>query len=249
MMKICMLETSPSGPLRHRREDLDFFFVTHDKENKNSLSYNPGFKWAENRNFLASNFNNNQYDYYWFTDYDVVYSTNTELNVVDQIKKDLSEYNPLVLVCDSQSKNYPKNGNLKVQSFLFSNNQMKIVHKSVLDLFFPMPTKYGCIWDTCHYFNVIESCLLGKVALTSNVFAEGIISDPKSQGNHQSMHKIHSDINLILKKDNNLSHQEFKSKYQSKSLKVDLKKDDIDIKEYVNSFLDIEKLNKMKLEL
>jgi hypothetical protein len=244
-MKICMLETSPKGKLVHRNENIDIFFVTHDEYNPEALSFNKGMSWAKNRNYLFTNRPSN-YDYYWFTDYDVKYTSDTELSVVDQIKKDLIDYNPLVLVCDSKSKNYPKKNNAKVQSLLFSNNQMKIVHKSVIDLFFPMPTIYGGIWDTCHYFNVIESCFLGKVAVTSNVYCEGVISEARSQGNMDSMSRIHSDLNICLLKDNNLSHNEFKLLYQQKGLETELIKEDIDVQNFYNSMFNESKLRNLK---
>lgn len=244
-MKICILETSPKGKLNHRDEDVDTFFVTHDEYNPEALSFNKGMKWAENRNYLFTN-RPSDYDYYWFTDYDVKYTSDTELSVVDQIKKDLFDYNPLVLVCDSKSKNYPLKKNAKVQSFLFSNNQMKIVHKSVLDSFFPMPTIYGGIWDTCHYFNVIESCFLGKVAVTSNVYCEGMVSEARSQGNMDSMSKIHSDLNTCLLKNNNLSHNQFKLLYQQKSLETELIKEKIDAQKFYNLMFDQSKLDNLK---
>lgn len=196
-MKICLLEVGPKGPLKEIRSELiedfgdDYFYVTHDEEVEGALSFNQGKCWAENRNYLAANVPRN-YDYYWFTDYDVKYMVK-EGRVKDQIVKDLELMKPSVMVCDCPNRVHDNSGGIRdtgdrYKNIAMSNNHMKIVHKDLLDWFFPMPTLFGGIHDCCHWFNVLETPFLDSVICTFNVKCEGMISEARSQGgNMQAM--------------------------------------------------------------
>lgn len=217
-MKICVLETSPEGPISRgninkrkqfiENDKCDFFFVTHNKEAEGSLSFRSGHKWASNRNFLASHaLDLDKYDYFWFTDYDVSYTSKTKLNVVDQIIKDLEEYNPAVMVCFDpvkQSSNSHKNiylvpdTSLPIRSALMTNNQMKIVHKSLIKYFFPMPLRFGSVWDTCMYFNLLEIPFIGHTAMTYNVHGSGLVSEAASQGTQNSLNALFNSMKNII---------------------------------------------------
>ena len=194
-MKLCVLETSPIGPLQYRESFLankfcDFYFVTHDEFHPNSVAFNSGKCWAYNRNMLASRFLK-QYDYYWFTDYDVDYKSMTDLGIVDQIIMDLKHTNPAVMVCYDESKDYPLPDKNSYRCSLMTNNQMKIIHSSLIDWFFPMPIYCGGIWDCCHFMNVLEIPFMKNVIINYNVHCRGLISEEKSQGTHESIEMLH----------------------------------------------------------
>tara|TARA_E500000331_G_C17207320_1_gene691984 strand:- start:522 stop:1280 length:759 start_codon:yes stop_codon:yes gene_type:complete len=225
-MKVCLLEVGPKGPLTEIRSELledfgdDYFYVTHDEKVDGALSFNRGKCWAENRNYLAANVPRN-YDYYWFTDYDVNYTTKKG-RIKEQIVKDLESTRPAVMVCNDPSKFQNNTGGIKdtgeeYKNIAMSNNHMKIVHKDLLDWFFPMPTMFGGIHDCCHFFNVLETPFLESVICTFNVECKGMISEPRSQGgNMQAMHNyIEQAFGSELPKE--ATHQEFKSIMQNKS--------------------------------
>jgi hypothetical protein len=198
-MKICLLEVGPSGPLLNNRENIiqffkdDYYFVTHDIAHPKAMSFNKGFCWAKNRNYLAKHVPK-KYDYYWFTDYDVSYKSMTKLSVYDQVTKDLAKMQPAVMVCHDESKVKNNYGGVRYEgneykNIAMSNNQMKIIHADLLDWFFPMPTQFGGVHDCCHYFNVLEIPFLDSVICTFNVKCEGMVSEARSQGgNMQAMH-------------------------------------------------------------
>ena len=135
---MCLLEVGPKGPLTEIRSELledfgdDYFYVTHDEKVDGALSFNRGKCWAENRNYLAANVPRN-YDYYWFTDYDVNYTTKKG-RIKEQIVKDLESTRPAVMVCNDPSKFQNNTGGIKdtgeeYKNIAMSNNHMKIVHK------------------------------------------------------------------------------------------------------------------------
>lgn len=225
-MKICLLEVGPKGPLKEIRSELiedfgdDYFFVTHDKEVDGALSFNQGKCWAENRNYLAANVPRN-YDYYWFTDYDVSYAVKNG-RVKAQIIKDLETMKPAVMVCNDPSKLQNNTGGIldtgeEYKNIAMSNNHMKIVHKDLLDWFFPMPTLFGGIHDCCHWFNVLETPLLESVICTFNVKCQGMISEARSQGgNMQAMHN-YLEKSFMSELPRNVTHEKFKSVMQHRA--------------------------------
>lgn len=224
-MKICLLEVGPKGPLKEIRSELiedfgdDYFYVTHDEHVEGALSFNPGMCWAENRNYLAANVPRN-YDYYWFTDYDVAYAVK-DGRVKAQIIKDLEVMKPAVMVCNDPSKLQNNTGGIvdtgeEYKNIAMSNNHMKIIHKDLLDWFFPMPTQFGGIHDCCHFFNVLETPFLESVICTFNVKCQGMVSEARSQGgNMQAMHNyVEKAFGHELPK--NITHQQFKAIMQQK---------------------------------
>lgn len=255
-MKICLLEVGPSGPLlNNHRENIiesfkdDYYFVTHDNEHPKAMSFNKGFCWAKNRNYLAKHVPK-KYDYYWFTDYDVSYKSMTQFSVYDQIIKDLTKMKPAVMVCHDESKAKNNYGGLtyegnEYQNIAMSNNQMKIIHADLLDWFFPMPFEFGGIWDACHFFNVLEIPFLDSIICTFNVQCHGLISNPKSQGgNMTAMHNI---LNNTFKEKipKNISHSELKSLQQQRA--KSLKPKQFNIKNIqLNDYFNVTKLNQIK---
>ena len=202
-----------------------------------------------------------KYDYYWFTDYDVEYSSQTDLSVVDQIIKDLSDYNPAVMVCyDPKKTNNAGHRNIylkpdkskPIRSALMTNNQMKIVHKSLIDYFFPMPLRFGSIWDTCYYFSMLEVPFIGSVVMNYNVYGSGLVSDAKSQGTQQSLNRIFNEMKKIVSYDIQDSHLETAMMYQLKSRMKEAVKNKKDInfynEEHISSYLDLEKLYKFRVD-
>ena len=271
-MRICMLETSPKGPIKlgnidyrnnfKNHDQCDFYFVTHDEEHTAAVNFRKGKKWASNRNFLAEFASNmGDYDYFWFTDYDVEYRSQTHLSVVDQVIKDLEENTPAVMVCfDPKKQNIASqkniylapNKNIPIRSALMTNNQMKIVHKSLINYFFPMPLRFGSIWDTCYYFAMLEIPFMGNVCMNYNVYGSGLISDTKSQGTNASLNKIFNEMKQIVKFPLANNHAETSIMYQIKSRMAKFNKNNRDIDYYdkkrISNFIDLEKLIKFRID-
>ena len=77
--RFCILQVTPSVPnIEHQKmfntDYSDFYFVTHDDEHPDSLSFCPNTVWSETRNTLVE-LVPKQYDYYGFIDYDYILKT------------------------------------------------------------------------------------------------------------------------------------------------------------------------------
>jgi len=271
-MKICILETSPNGPIdsgsiNKRKEFIesdkcDFFFVTHDTQHKDALEFRKGHRWASNRNYLAKHAVqlSKPYDYFWFTDYDVEYTSNTSLPVIDQILEDLKKTMPAVMTCfDPKKQSMASHRNIYLKpdhqvpyrSALMTNNQMKIVHKSLIDYFFPLPLKYHGVWDACLFFNLLEIPFLASTVMTYNVFGSGLISGAESQGTQDSMIKLMSEMKNILNFDIGNSPSNVSTAYQVKSRMSRIKANSLDVsfynKDLLSKYINLDKLNKFKV--
>ena len=184
--KICFLETSPTGPSDYHRKLFgnnplcDWIHVTHDAPDSTALSFNKGFGWASNRNFLKEVVSK-EYEYYAFIDWDLVFTSQTELDPIEQIIKDLDDCKPAVMFCyDPIKASYYGKMDTDFKQIFCSNNQMKIYHRSVLDWFFPGPVQFGEFWDMCWYNNYLEYPFKGHVICTNNVHCSGDSHDPRS---------------------------------------------------------------------
>jgi len=190
MIKLCILETSPRGPIKIHRElvnsdKADFFFVTHDEKllSNKSLGFFYHQTWADNRNHLyescpkgqrAAKGSSHKYDYYMFIDYDVKLETISGTPIVEQILEDLEKYRPAILVPTHEREcNYLPH---KADVHLFSNNQLKIVHRSLLHYFFPLPAYFGGFWDCCAFWNILETVFAPYVIRTPNIIASSLVS-------------------------------------------------------------------------
>ena len=269
-MKLCVLETSPAGPVDNgdinKRKDFvedencDFYFVTHNEEHSDAIEFRKGHRWASNRNYLAEYaFKMEKYDYFWFTDYDVDYTSNTKLSVVEQILQDLEKTHPAILVCfdpHKQNSNNHKNiylppdSMLPIRSALMTNNQMKIVHKSLMKYFFPMPLRFGSIWDTCLYFNLLEIPFIGHTAMTYNVYGSGLVSEPTSQGNQSSMNQMFCGMKDVMLFKTTDEPAKTSLLYQMKSRHQRLLKNSKDVdyydKEHLSGFFKLEGLEQFR---
>lgn len=189
MVRLCILETSPRGPIQIHKEMVnssiaDFYFVTHDEKilSEKCLSFNYHETWAANRNSLYENVpkgqhstkgNSHKYDYFMFIDYDVKLESKTNLLALEQIINDLETYKPAVLVPTHERE---RNTVKKAGVHLFSNNQLKIVHQSLLHYFFPLPAHFGGFWDCCAFWNILEIVFAPYVIRTPNIIASSLIS-------------------------------------------------------------------------
>ena len=223
-MKLVMLETSPTGPLHvHRRflrhKSLDYRFVTHHEPHPKAAAFRQGENWISNRNFLAASVPR-RYDYYWFTDGDVAYTSQTRKGVVSQIIADLEKYHPAVMVCyDSTKRDYGEDTG-EPRAFLMSNNQMKIIHHSLIDWFFPHHfwVEGAGQWENCHLQNVLEAPFRHHIMMTPNVHARGMVSRPASQPGSSAqgfanMQRMHDWIRPSFKEPmpSGATHREYKA--------------------------------------
>jgi len=221
-MKLVMLETTPAGPLPGYREfaghsALDVRFVTYREPHPDAVAFRRGENWISNRNFLAATVPR-RYDYYWFTEYDVKYTSRTDAGVVDQIIADLEAYHPAVMVCYDITKHDYERIEGEPRTFLMSNNQVKIIHHSLLDWFFPQCFQIEGQWENCHLHNVLEYPFRHHVMMTSNVHARGMIREAAASpdtaalgfANMQRMHDwIRPSFTALMPQGE--THQEYKA--------------------------------------
>lgn len=172
--RFCVLQVAPEQPNQdhlqyfNNKEHCDFYFVTHDKDNKNALKFCPNTIWSETRNALAD-LVPKKYDYYAFIDYDYILKTKANLDPYQQILEDL-EWNPAVLTYypgDGLETPYAKNMeyfNSRDKSCIpFTHAGLKIVHKSLMNWFFPLYIQKRVDIDACHMFNILEIPFLKNV--------------------------------------------------------------------------------------
>ena len=187
--RLCVLQVAPENPsekhfdIFSNKEDCDFYFVTHDKENDLAMKFCPNTTWTDTRNILAAEVPKN-YDYYAFVDYDYIFKPLGERGVLEQILHDLDIFNPAVLTY------YPGNGmttpfakdikyrESKEYSVLpFSHCGLKIVHHSLLNWFFPMITRFGGGVEACHLFNILEIPFMRNVVCSHKMIYDNGVTD------------------------------------------------------------------------
>ena len=195
--RFCVLQVTPREPnpehvkLFHNKEHSDFYFVTYEKENDNALKFCPNTVWSETRNTLAE-LVPKKYDYYFFMDHDIGLESQTELDAYEQTLEDL-KLNPAVLTF------YPGRGidnpiaqdidflKSKKYSYIpFTHNGIKIVHKSLLQWFFPMFVKYRTDTDACHMFNIQEIPFLKNVVCSHTIVHHNNPTDSKDTQTYNS---------------------------------------------------------------
>ena len=193
--RLCVLQVTPETPnqehveLFSNKPDCDFYFVTHDAPHPDALQYCPNTTWTDTRNILAEMVPKN-YDYYAFVDYDYVLRPCREKSALEQILEDLEEYNPAVLTF------YPGNGlhtpyasdtrfrdSQDYSVIPFTHCGLKIVHNSLMDWFFPMVTKFGGGFSSCHLFNILEIPFLSNVVCSHKMLYDNGVSDMSSEHN------------------------------------------------------------------
>ena len=193
--RLCVLQVTPEKPTKEHvelfseREDSDFFFVTHDAPHKDGLKFCPQTSWTDTRNILMDMVPK-EYDYYAFVDYDYKLNSKTDKNPLEQIIEDLNEFNPAVLTY------YPGEGlhtpfasdveyfeKYSHSTIPFTHCGLKIVHKSLIDWFFPMVTKFGGGMEACHLFNILEIPFLSHVVCSHNMTFDNGVTDLESPHN------------------------------------------------------------------
>lgn len=179
-MRVCVLEISPAGPLDDHAylyddKRLQFFYVTHNKKtlDKRCLAFRFHDNWADNRSYLAAHIDRSSFDYLMFIDYDVQLKSLTSNDVVTQLLHDLHKTHPAVLVPTAVEDTPQESYHTK----LFSNNQVKIVHSSLVDYFFPLPSQFGGFWDCASFWNVLEIPLQQHVVCTPYITTQSTVSD------------------------------------------------------------------------
>ena len=172
--RFCVLQVTPESPnidhhkLFFNRDQSDFYFVTYKEENPAAIKFCPNTVWSETRNTLAE-LVPKTYDYYMFMDHDMELDPQGNLDPYHQVLEDLN-LNPAVLTY------YPGRGldnpiakditYLKSRDYScipFTHNGIKIVHKSLINWFFPMFVKHRTDTDACHMFNIQEIPFLRDV--------------------------------------------------------------------------------------
>jgi hypothetical protein len=195
MKKLCVLQVTPEEPnadhvsFFENKENCDFYFVTHDADNKKALKYCPNTTWVDTRNILAE-LVPKQYEYYAFVDYDFIFEPKGHLGVLEQIIFDLEKWNPAVLTY------YPGKGfitpfvndteyfNKHEYSIIpFTHCGMKVIHHTLMDWFFPMITKFGGGVDACHMFNILEIPFLKNVICSHKMTYRNDVNDPETPHN------------------------------------------------------------------
>ena len=138
-----------------------------------------------------------------FIDSSVKIISNTNLNSIDQLIVDLEKYMPKVMtIRNNILYDYKKISKYGVHNFMFSNSGVKIYHKSVINIFFPLPEyewTWG-YWDVANYINVMEIQFLGKVYCTCNLLMKIIYKNKRIPDNENKLNWTKSKINESMQK-------------------------------------------------
>lgn len=195
-MKLCILEVNRDGPSKYHNKLFtnnlcDYYYVSFKKKvnDKRCLKYCPGTSWAQTRNILYE-LVPKIYDYYCFIDDDIILESRTSLNPIEQLIEDLKICNPAVLapVYNIELKSFSiKKGYC---NRLFSNNCIKIVHKSMLDWLFPYCTKYDGGNSAAHFFNFLEIPFKDHIVTTLNVMVKNPVSCGHNKNQRKNMEKM-----------------------------------------------------------
>tara|TARA_B100001758_G_C18399890_1_gene608313 strand:- start:1448 stop:2266 length:819 start_codon:yes stop_codon:yes gene_type:complete len=254
MKELCILEISPNGPIENHKEffyNYDWFYVTHDKEIINDnrcISFNKGCKWNVNRNYLYNYVKKleTKYKYYMFIDYDVeIKSMDNNIHPIVQLLKDLNEYNPAIMVINDKSKSdYKFIKDNSISNLMFSNNQVKIYHHSIIDYIFEIPTNCLGLWDACHHNNILEIPFYKYVLCDSKISCIGLVRCPQSQPsfytNKDTMTEMHNYIYPFFKEKLKKfkKHKDIKNEYLnlSKQLTPIKMPDDVNYLKEINVF-------------
>ncbi len=184
--RLCVLQITPSKPNPDHvvqfsnQEECDFYFVTHDENHPDALKFCPNTTYIETKNILIDLVPKN-YDYYAFVDYDYEFESKTNLSVLDQLLIDLNRFNPPLLIpFPDRNLNHPQDSvfgsdkksfleSKQYSCFPFTHFGCKIIHHSLLDYFFPLPTDLGFAYAGCHLFNILELPFMEDLVITHNV--------------------------------------------------------------------------------
>ncbi len=200
--RFCMLQVTPVEPnFEHQNmfntDYSDFYFVTHDEPNTAALKFCPNTVWSETRNSLVE-LVPKKYDYYGFIDYDYILTT-SRLAPPEQILEDL-EWNPAVLTyypgktLQSPYAHDTEYFNSRDRSCIpFTHAGLKIVHKSLLNWFFPLYTKYRVDIDACHMFNIQEIPFLKHVICSHKMVYDNGVSGKAIYNSNGAMAKMKMD--------------------------------------------------------
>jgi hypothetical protein len=184
--RFCILQVTPSEPNETHRQlfssdSSDFYFVTHDKKHPDALKFCPNTVWSETRNTLVE-LVPKEYDYYGFVDHDYILKPSGDKNPQEQILSDL-EWNPAVLTYYpgkslhspyAHDEEYFKSRDKSCIPFTHAG--LKIVHKSLLNWFFPLYTKHRVDIDACHMFNIQEIPFLRYVICSHGMVYDNGVS-------------------------------------------------------------------------
>lgn len=200
--RYCILQVTPSHPNSEHEKMFntkysDFYFVTHDEPHPNALKFCPNTVWSETRNTLVD-LVPKKYDYYGFVDHDYKFTTNN-LPVPEQILEDL-EWNPAVLTYyPGKTLHTPyahdtEHFNANERSCIpFTHAGFKIVHKSLLNWFFPLYTKHRVDIDACHMFNIQEIPFLKNVICSHKIVYDNGISGNAVYNSNGALAKMKMD--------------------------------------------------------
>ena len=164
---LCILEICPIQPSQHHRNvfrDYDLYFVSYKSPNQGTLSFNKNQSWAFNRNELYKKVPK-LYKYYCFIDYDLKFVVPKGRNFAQEFSGFLKLLNPAMAQPHYISSIW---GNIR-ESWDehrihagytygpggFITHVFSCFHYSILDLVFPIPTRFGGFWDAASYINSI----------------------------------------------------------------------------------------------
>jgi hypothetical protein len=164
---LCILEICPIQPSQHHRDvfrDYDLYFVSYKSPHQDTLSFNKNQSWAFNRNDLCKKVPK-IYKYYCFIDYDLKFVVPRGKNFAHEFSMFLSQLNPAMAqprYISSISGNIRSswdeqriNAGYTYGPGGFITHLFSCFHNSILDLVFPIPTRFGGFWDAASYINSI----------------------------------------------------------------------------------------------
>lgn len=258
MKKLVVLEICEHEPSSHhhhifKNDNVDFFYVSYLKNSTNAISFNYQKSWAYNRNSLIENITS-EYEYYMFVDYDIEFTSKTTRSVIDEILYKLDTYKPLMYrPCgfrDDQKKNHG------VYCGGFINHAITILHNSVIDYVFPLPTFFGGFWDAASWINSIvvpfneENILVDYDIKTLNTKSSKYIHNSNKENGLRSMNELFLLTKLCF---NNKTIHDFKTVNDFKNYYMYRRKlkteNKISTNLSFNNNFNIYKLDKLKMDI
>lgn len=235
---LCILEICPIQPSQHHRKvfrDYDLYFVSYKSPHPDTMSFNKNQSWAFNRNELYKKVPK-IYKYYCFIDYDLKFVVPKGGNFTLEFSMFLKKFNPAMAqphyvrsISGNISDSWDDQRILRGYTYGpggFITHVFSCFHYSILDLVFPIPTRFGGFWDAASYINSIivplyeEHIIIDYKTSMINLKSSNYAQNADPSYGHKQMEKVFQWIRASFKNElrKHESINELKSYYMNKRI-------------------------------